>query len=322
MKVCLKFIQTVIFLLEHENSSNVAMLEKPTYELTRRDHFKNRALTWSAGLAPVLLALPLPIVFLVLWALFGTTTAAAAFYIFMALLTLGIGFAVGVLVMIALFVYRNFWLKNLRARLAVDGIKTAEVDWFANELTTAERKSLKELDRTNRLLADAYRETLASRLTAARILKSSKDELLLVRRRENKLKYLKTDNSKALQDELKTDRERIEKVRNEADELRVEAETRLQAIEAAARRGTSFAGNEAALQRLTERTAQLPLALEAVKIEEQVRREIAENEPQTVLAPVKKCPVCQRTYADATLNFCLNDGADLIEISEEPEIKN
>lgn len=243
------------------------------YELTRRDYLKNRALTWSASLSPFLLALPPFALFLILFLLAGSTSSAAL-YFFLAFISLGIGFVLGILLMIALFIYRNSWLKNMRERLAIDGIKTSEVDWFKNELTTAERQSLKELERSNRLLAEAYRETLASRLTASRILKSAKQELQLVSRRQNKLKYLKNESSKSLQAELNADKERLEKVKKEADELLVESKTRLEMIEAAARRGTNLIGSEQALERLIARTQELPLALQAAKIEEEVRREM------------------------------------------------
>ena len=78
----------------------------------------------------------------------------------------------------------------MRERIAIDGIKTEEVEWFKHELKSAEKKSLKELEGQNRLLADAFRETLASRLTATRIVKTTKKELQLVQKRQSKLKYL------------------------------------------------------------------------------------------------------------------------------------
>lgn len=252
------------------------------YELTKRDYRKNRSLVWMASASPVALALPPFALFLILF-LFAGSTSSAALYFFLSLVGFGAGFALGLILLIALLVYRSRWLNNLRERLAADGIKTVEVEWFKNELTSAERAALKELDGTNRLLADAYRETLASRLTATRILKSTKNELLLIRQRQNKLKYLKNENSKSLRNELEADKTRLEKVRNEADELLIEAKTRLEMIEAAARRGGSLAGNEQSLRRLHERTADLPLALQAARAEEEVRREMenAETKPTT-----------------------------------------
>jgi hypothetical protein len=111
-------------------------------------------------------------------------------------------------------------------------------------------------------------------LTAARILKSSKQELLLVQRRQNKLKYLKSENSASLQEDLKTDAENLEKIRREAEEMRVEAETRLQMIDAAFRRGTNLADSELTLKKLAARTSELPLALESAKMEREIRKEL------------------------------------------------
>jgi len=56
--------------------------------------------------------------------------------------------------------------------------------------------------------------------------------------------------------------------------MHIEAETRLQMIEAAARRGGSVAETELALKKLSARTAELPLALESAKMEEEIRREL------------------------------------------------
>lgn len=252
---------------------NYTMADETRYELTKSDYRRNNLLLYGAPLSPALLALPPAALFFVFF-LLSSTTATAALYFFLALVSLGAGFLLGIVLMIALLIYRQSWLKNLREKLAIDGVKTHEVEWFKNELTTAERKTLKEMERQNLLLADAYRETLASRLTATRILKSSKNELMLVQRRQNKLKYLKSDNTKALQEELDNDRQRLETVKNEAESLLGEAKTRLETIEAAARRGTALTGNEQALKLLSERSQQLPLALEAAKIEEELRREL------------------------------------------------
>ena len=82
---------------------------------------------------------------------------------------------------------------------------------------------------------------------------------------------------------LKDDREKLEGIRSEADQMRVEAETRLQTIEAAAHRGNNFTDTELAMKRLTSRAAELPLALEALKMEDEIRQEL-ENEP-AVSAP-------------------------------------
>ena len=248
---------------------------QPRYEITRRDAAKDKALKYGAWIAPVLLAV-IPAVTLFIFSLFSSG-ATVAMFVFFSLIALVAGFLIGLIVTGGILFYRSRWLAEVRERLAVDGIKANEVDWFAHELTTAEKKSLKEIERKDLLLADAFRDTLAARMTATRILKSSKQELLLVQQRQNKLKYLKSENSASLQEELKTDLEKLSNIKTEAEEMRVEAETRLQMIEAAARRGGSIADSELALKKLSARTSELPLALESARMEDEIRKEL-ENE--------------------------------------------
>lgn len=245
---------------------------QPRYEITRRDAAKDKALKYGAWLAPVLLSI-VPAVILFVFSLFSSG-ATVAMFVFFSLIALVAGFVLGLMVTGGILFYRSRWLAEVRERLAVDGIKANEVDWFAHELTTAEKKSLKEIERKDLLLADAFRDTLAARMTATRILKSTKQELLLVERRQNKLKYLKSENSANLQEELKTDLEKLRRIKTEAEEMHVEAETRLQMIEAAARRGGAVADNELALKKLSARTSELPLALESARMEEEIRKEL------------------------------------------------
>jgi len=245
---------------------------QPRYEITRRDLAKDKLMKYGAWIAPVTLSV-VPAVILFAFSLFATG-ATTAMFVFLSLIALVAGFFIGLAITGGIFYYRSRWLAEVRERLAVDGIKASEVDWFKHELTTAEKKSLKEIERKDLLLADAFRDTLAARLTAARILKSSKQELLLVQRRQNKLKYLKSENSTNLQEELKRDSDKLGKIKTEAETMRVEAETRLQMIEAASRRGGSVADTELALKKLSARTSELPLALESARMEDEMRREI------------------------------------------------
>jgi hypothetical protein len=251
------------------------------YEVTRKDLVKDKALKVGAWMTPILLAILPALFFFILFVLFGSTPPAAITYFSLTIISLIVGFFLGLIISGILLYYRQRWLMQIRELIAVDGIKTEEVHWFQNELTTAEKKALKEIESQNRLLADAYRETLASRLTATRIAKSTKKELLLVQKRQNKLKYLKTEAAKELQEQLQGDREKLEEIKRESDQMHMEAETRLQMIEAASRRGVNMADTELALKRLSARSAELPLALEALKMEEEIRKELesaSENE--------------------------------------------
>ena len=247
---------------------------EPRYTVTKKDLAKGRTMKITAWSAPFLLSIVPILIFTVLFVLFGTTPPAAATFLFLGIVLAIAGFIVGVIIS-AVFAYKySEWLKKIRERIAVDGIRAEEIEWFKNELTSAEKKSLKEIESQNLLLADAFRETLASRLTATRIIKSSKQELLLAKKRQNKMKQLKSENSKEFQEEIQKDIEKLSKIEQEAKLMRDEAETRIQMIEAAARRGTSYADNELALKKLSARTEELPLALEAAKMEQEIRREL------------------------------------------------
>ena len=246
----------------------------PIYDVTKRDLAKGRNLKIAAWSAPLVLAGLPAVIFLFLTIVFGTTPPIAATFLFLGLILAVLGFIAGI-ALSGLFAYRySNWTKEMRERIAADGIKASEIDWFRNELKTSEKRALREVERGDPLLADAYRETLASRLTATRIIKSSKRELLLTRRRETKLKYLKSQNAERFLEEIKGDIDKISSINTEAKEMLIEAESRLQMIEAAATRGTKLANAELALERLSARTSELPLALEAAKMQEEIRKEL------------------------------------------------
>ncbi len=241
------------------------------YAVTRKDLAKGKALTFGAWASPFLFALIPAIIFFILY----LSSGANVVFLFWSLISLVAGGFFGLMISGGLLYQRSRWSARLRERIAADGIKAQEVDWFKKELTSSEKNLLKEIEAKNQpLLTDAARDTLAVRLTAARILKSTKQELLLVERRQNNLKYLKSENSTSLQNELKSDAEKLEKIKAEAEEMRVEAETRLQMLDAAARRGTTFNDSELTLKKLAARTSELPLALESAKMEQEIRREL------------------------------------------------
>ena len=254
------------------------------YEITKRDRLVSHLLQIAPWLSFFLVALPAPLYFLLRY---FTTAEEAAVYILLALSSLAIGSIAGLIVMLFLLWYRRYWARKLRNKLAVDGVTADELTWFMPELTTAERRALKEMEKENPLLADAYRETLASRVTAARVISTAKRDLLSVERRLNRVGYLRGVDTTALQQELRADRERLERVRTEGMERRAEAEARLHTIEAAVRRGASWTEMNFALQRLSAAREHIPLGLEAAQIEQQnredVEREMREMEKRTAL---------------------------------------
>jgi hypothetical protein len=160
-------------------------------KLSGKDATTARLLKIAPWIALLAASLPAPLVFLVLF-LTTTTTESAAVFLLLAGLSLTLGFALGVVIATILLIYRRRWLSKLRDRLASDGITANEVAWFRSELTSAERASLAEIEQSNPLLADAYLETLANRLTASRIISRSKREMLRVERQINRARTVRT----------------------------------------------------------------------------------------------------------------------------------
>jgi hypothetical protein len=204
----------------------------------------------------------------------ATSPAQAAVWGGLLLFSLIGGFIIGLAISGGLMVYRSRWLAQVRERLAIDGIKAEEVEWFKHELTAAERRSLQDIEGRNLLLGDAFRDSLAARLTATRIQKSAKQELALIKRRQSKLKYSKSENSATFKEELDKDFEKLSKIQKEAEEMRVEAEHRMHQIETVARHGANFSETDLDLKKLSQRTSELPLALESARMEDEIRKEL------------------------------------------------
>jgi hypothetical protein len=217
-------------------------------------------------------SLPGPLIFILLF-LTASATDSAAVYLLLAGLSLGVGFAFGLVIAALLLFYRRRWLSRLRERLASDGITANEVVWFRSELTSAERAALAEIEQSNPLLADAYLETLASRLTASRIISRSKREMLRVERRLNRARTLGSDTA-SLQEDLTADRQRLEDLRQHAGQHLARAKARLQEIEATASRKLNQEDTELMMQRLGATQDQLPLVLEIAQLEKQAMDEV------------------------------------------------
>jgi hypothetical protein len=231
-----------------------------------------KALKFAPGIAVLAASIPAPLIFLALF-LAAETTEAAALLLVLAGVSLTIGLGVGLLIATILLIYRRRWLSKLRDRLASDGITATEVVWFRSELTSAERAALAEIEKSNPALADAYMETLASRLTASRIISRSKQEILKVERQINRARMLQVGDSAGLQEDLIADRDRLEKLRDHANQHLAKAKTRLQVIEATASRQLSETETELMMQRLGNSQDQLPLVLEIAQLEQQAMRE-------------------------------------------------
>ncbi len=248
------------------------------YEPTKSDLTRGRKLKAGAIAAPVLLAIaPASITFIML-ILSAATPPVAAVMLFLGVVATILGFAAGLIISAILFRRHTVWTKEIRERIAADGIKAEELDWFRSELKPSEKKALKAVEARDLALGDAYRETLASRLTATRIVRSSKKELSLAKRRQTSLRQLNSPRAGEFMSEIEVDLKKLEQIEQEAKLMLVEAESRLQMIEAAVTREGSMADSELALRKLTARTNELPLALEAAKLAGEIRKELESND--------------------------------------------
>jgi len=249
------------------------MLQKTSGKPGATDERMSQLLSWAPWLSFLMVSLPVPIVFLVLFLAAGTTEAAAI-YLLLSFVSLGLGLVVGLLVLFMLLFYRRHWQSRFRDRLASDGITAAEVPWFTSELSSEERKIWGELKQKNPLLADAYCETLAARLTATRIIARARGETLKVERQINRTRNIRgVDTTKLLAD-LLSDRQRSDDLRKEATVRLSETKARLQTIEAAANRSLSQTETDVMLRRLAASQEHFPLALEIANLEEAELREI------------------------------------------------
>jgi hypothetical protein len=254
------------------------MLEKTPGKLETGDERMAQLLRWTPWLMLVLVTLPFPIVFLVL-SLAAGTTESAAIYLLLSFVSVGLGLVVGLVLLISLLLYRKRWHGRLRDRLAADGITAAEVPWFVSELSSEERKIWGELKQKNPLLADAYCETLAARLTATRIIARARGETLKVERQINRTRNIRDVDTSSLLNDLMADRQLSEKLRKEATVRLSEARARLQTIEAAANRRLSQKETDLMLRRLAASQEHFPLALEMANLEQEALSELDQPQP-------------------------------------------
>lgn len=250
------------------------------YEITKSDVARGKRLKAGAIAAPVVLTLvPSIIMLILLIPAFGSAAGVLGVLTVGAIATF-IGFIIGISFSAVLAKKRSDWTREMRERIAARGIRAEEIAWFRNEIKPAEKRALKAVEGRDPLLADAYRETLASRLTATRIVKSSRQEMTLAKRRQSSLKQLKSARADEFHAAVVSDIDKIGKINEEAKLMLAEAESRLQMIEAATSRTGTLADHELALKKLSSRIAELPLALESAKMAEEIRLELEKEEPE------------------------------------------
>jgi hypothetical protein len=257
---------------------NFSQLTINMQDITKDDLARGRKLKLGAVAAPVFLTLLPAIITFVLLLLATGGPPAAAVVLFLGIIATVIGFVTGIVIAAVLGHKHSVWSKEMRNRMAARGVRAEEVNWFKNELKSNEKRALRSISARDLLLADAYRETLASRLTASRIIKSSRRELQFAKQRQNSIKQLKSARAEDFGAEIAKDIDKIGAINEEAKLMLSEAESRLRMIEAASSREGHLADSEIALKKLSTRTSELPLALEAAKMTEEIRRELEQED--------------------------------------------
>jgi len=101
--------------------------------------------------------------------------------------------------------------------------------------------------------------------------------MLRVERQINRARTLKTPESASLQKELAADHEKLDYLRQQATDHLAKAKTRLQMIEATARRKLTDTETSMMMQRLGSSQDQLPLVLEIAQLEQQALREATDE---------------------------------------------
>ncbi len=243
-------------------------------EITKSDLARANRLRAGAIAAPIALTVVPAVITLVLLLIAAGGPPAAVIILFGGVIATALGFVTGVVTTAVLTQKRSAWVRQLKDRMAARGIRAEEIDWFRSELKGEERRALKSLEHGDPLLADAYRETLASRLTASRIIKSSRRELMLSKRRQNSIRQLNGGRAEEFRSQIGEDIKKLDDISNEAQIMLAEADSRLRMIEAAGTRSGSIADSELALKKLSARTAELPLALESAKMADEIRLEL------------------------------------------------
>jgi len=252
------------------------MSDQRNHRLTISERTTHFLLRYAPWLAFLFIALPAPLYFLFRYFNAATGSEAGEFML-VAMSTLAGGSILGLIVVVMLFLYRRHWERKLRDRLASDGVTSDELTWFECELTKAEKRTLREIGSRNLLLADAYRETLAARLTATRVAANARREAVAVERRRQNTSQLQTAGRATLEQDLRGDRERLVRIEAEATERRAQAEARLLMIEAAAGRDASDEETRIALQRLELAEAHVPYQLENARLEREAREQVEQE---------------------------------------------
>src|SRR5690348_6329019 len=116
------------------------------YEITKEDLRRGRNLARGAAAAPLFLTLAPALITLVLLFLAPLAPPSAFVVFFMGLVATAVGLLAGLTIMAILLNRRASWTKEMRERIAADGIRADEIAWFTKELKPSEKRALKAVE--------------------------------------------------------------------------------------------------------------------------------------------------------------------------------
>src|SRR5438105_2557325 len=102
------------------------------YEIMSADMKRGQKLLRGAIFAPLLLTLIPAVITLVMMFLAPLAPPSAVIVLFLGLVATTLGFLTGLTVTGVLLHKRSQWTKEMRERIAADGIRAEEINWFFN----------------------------------------------------------------------------------------------------------------------------------------------------------------------------------------------
>src|SRR3954469_18100126 len=100
------------------------------HEITEKDLAYGRKLKIGAIAAPLLLTLVPALITIVLMLIAAGSPPAAAVIPFLGFIATTIGFLSGIVAALLLTYRRTKWTREMRERIAADGIRAEDIEWF------------------------------------------------------------------------------------------------------------------------------------------------------------------------------------------------
>jgi len=104
------------------------------YEITDKDLAYGRKLRLGAVASPLVLLLVPAVITLVLMLVAAGSPPTAAVILFLGFIVSTLGFLSGIALALFLTYKRNKWTREMRERIAADGIRADEIEWFFSEM--------------------------------------------------------------------------------------------------------------------------------------------------------------------------------------------